>query len=239
MTSPAAFWPQALPWAQQAHAATGVLTSVILSQWAEETEYGGYDWTVEKNPGNVGSFDGEPLNNMPTLADGVEAYIQCMELAYYSFVRKAVGYVNQCLALGASPWASAHYEAAGGPPGEDLIKIIQDNGLTRYDGVQPSVPVVQPVVPYVPTTNPVPAGGVFMIPTGCTDAGAVRAQIREWWDTWRSDTMTAGDQNLFQLVFYEPAASGGYAGNPDLLLAGIIDGGKTAGTLRPQWVNAV
>lgn len=77
------------------------------------------------------------------------------------------------------------------------------------------------------------------LPTGCTDVNALRAQIREWWITYRSDVMTADDSNLFTLVFYEPASSGGYAGNPDLLLAGIVDGGKTANALRPMWTNAV
>ena len=71
----AAFFVAALPFAQQAHAQTGLATSVVLAQWADETAYGGYDWSVAHNPGNVGSYDGEPVATFPTLQAGVDAYI--------------------------------------------------------------------------------------------------------------------------------------------------------------------
>lgn len=97
----------------------------------------------------------------------------------------------------------------------------------------PSTPAA-PSKPAPPTT-----GGVFMIPSNCSDVGALRAQIREWWVTFRSDVMLGSDSDLFALVFTEPAANKGYGGDPDLLLAGIIDDAKTKGALRPQFVNAV
>lgn len=239
--NPTTFWTEALSWAEQAHAATGVLTSVVLSQWAIETGYGGADWSPNNNPGNVGSFDGEPVNRFATLAQGVEAYVQCMEQGYYTSVRDSIGYVNQSIALGNSPWASAHYRLAGGSNGSELIYVVQHYDLTQYDGVQPAPPTPNPAPtpPYIPVNNSIPQEIIMGLPTGCTDVNAVREYIRDKWNTYRSDVMTGGDQNLFQLVFYEPASSGGYAGNPDLLLAGIVDGGKTANALRPMWTNAV
>lgn len=80
---------------------------------------------------------------------------------------------------------------------------------------------------------------VMGIPTSCTDQGAVRSQIREWWATFHTDSMTVDDQNLFLLCFTEPVANKGFGGNPDLLLAGIIDNAGSKGTLRPQFVGSV
>ncbi len=111
-----------------------MFTSVVLAQWAEETAYGGYDWSVAHNPGNVGSFDGRPVN----------AYIQCLQNGYYANVLAAKSWSAQCYALGNSPWASAHYEASGPPPGEDLIKIVNANNLTQYDGSVPPPPPPPP-----------------------------------------------------------------------------------------------
>jgi hypothetical protein len=144
------FWGEALPWARQAKAVVpSMFVSVILAQWAEETGYGGYDWSVAHNPGNVGSFDGQPLNAFPNLTVGVKAYEQCLTNGYYTNVLHATTWQAQCYALGNSPWASAHYEAAGPPPGEDLIKIVNNFNLTQYDGASP-VPTPTPTPPPTP-----------------------------------------------------------------------------------------
>lgn len=141
MPSPSTFWPEALPWAQQVHSRLPVMfVSVVLAQWASETGYGGWDWSVAHNPGNVGSFDGQPVNTFPNLQTGVNAYIQTLQNGYYAAVLHTTNWAAQCYALGNSPWASGHYEAAGGPPGEDLIKIVQANNLTQYDGAAPPPP---------------------------------------------------------------------------------------------------
>lgn len=143
--TPAQFWPIALPYAQQANQATGVCVSVILAQWGDETGYGGPDWSPNNNPGNVGSYDGQPVNSFPTLQAGVNAYISTMLLSYYIGVRTAVGWRNQSQQLGLSPWASGHYNDGGGP-GSALIDIITQNNLTQYDG-GPPVPTLQaPIV---------------------------------------------------------------------------------------------
>jgi len=62
-----------------------------------------------------------------------------------------------------------------------------------------------------------------MIPTGCTDQGAVRAQIREWWGIFRTDPLTEEAQNLELLAFGLPVSLKGFGGSPDLLEANIID----------------
>ena len=77
------------------------------------------------------------------------------------------------------------------------------------------------------------------LPSGCTDNGAVNAQIRDWWAIYRAVPMTAQDQSVLLYCFNVPAPDGGFGGNPDALLANIIDGGTSSGTLRPAWSNAV
>ncbi|HUD17546.1 MAG TPA: hypothetical protein VMQ59_09790 [Acidimicrobiales bacterium] len=173
------FWQEALPYAQQCHAGTGVLTSVLLAQAAVETGYGGYDWSVAHNPGNVGSFDGQPVNEFPSLEAGTLAWIQTFNNGYYQAVKSAVGWQSQCYALGNSPWASGHY-IANGVKGQILVEIIQTNNLTQYDGPQPSP--APPPIPAVPipegnmqVTDP-DTGGIWVLdPTN----GAVFAEAVE------------------------------------------------------------
>jgi hypothetical protein len=100
------------------------------------------------------------------------------------------------------------------------------------------------------TTSPVPTSsspqpqGVFMIPTGCTDVNAVRAQMREWWATYRTDPMTTGAGPFFDFFWKLPQdqtawGKPGWAGNPDLALAWLIDDASTTSHLRPQFVGSV
>jgi hypothetical protein len=136
--TPDEFFADALPWARQVHAQMPeMFVSVVLAQWAEETGYGGPDWIPNNNPGNVGSFDNQPVAKFPTMQTGVNAYKQTMQLHYYDAVRAATTWQSQAYALGQSPWASAHYMAAGPPPGEDLIKIVNLHNLTQYDAPIP------------------------------------------------------------------------------------------------------
>lgn len=146
--SAAGFFPIALPWARVASAATGVLTSVVLAQWADETAYGGVDWSVHHNPGNVGSFDGVPVASFPTLAEGVTAYVQLMNAPdrpqFAAAMRHFADYQGQAYALGAANpvWASGRY---GNPPGSDLVRIIQLFDLARYDAPTPAPPALTEV----------------------------------------------------------------------------------------------
>jgi hypothetical protein len=134
------YYTDALPWARQASAQTGVLTSVILAQWDVE----GQGWPPAfNNPGDVGDPNNAGQTSYASIQAGVDAYVETMMLSYYSGVRSAVGYVAQSQALGRSPWAASHY---GNPPGSDLISIIQTYSLTQYDGATP-VPPPAPLPP--------------------------------------------------------------------------------------------
>ena len=145
------FFTTALKYAKQASSQTGVLTSVILAQWADETAYGGIDWSVYNNPGNVGDPDRGGQLTFPTLQAGVDEYISTLNQSNYNNVRQAIGWRAQCVALGSGPhpnqypynsWAVSGYDDNGysrGVPfpdlnfGIDLINIIEDYNLTQYD----------------------------------------------------------------------------------------------------------
>jgi hypothetical protein len=136
--NPAAFRAAALPFATWASQATGVEVPVILAQWADEN---GYVWPPPgNNPGNVGNTEHGGQVTYPTVSAGVAAYIATMQLPYYTQVRDAPTWEDQCYALGASPWAAGHYNASGGKPGSDLVKIIEANGWATSPPPPPPIP---------------------------------------------------------------------------------------------------
>lgn len=160
------FWDEALPYARQVHAAMPeMFVSFVLAQWADETGYGGYDWAVAHNPGNVGSFDGQPVNTFPTLEAGVAAYMQTLKNGYYNGVLAAKDWQAQCYAMGQSPWASGHYEAGGPPPGQDLVKIVQNNDLTQYDSA-PIPPLPVPIKEETMSLATLPNGEIVISAVG-------------------------------------------------------------------------
>jgi hypothetical protein len=131
------FFDEALPEASRAAAATGLFTSVVLAQWADETDYGqSTDWTVKHNPGNISP--GGVVASYPSLVIGVQAYIYTMnsQPQFGPSIRKGTTPQAQCFLLGdCSPvWAASHY---GSPPGSTLVQIIEDSDLTRYDTAPP------------------------------------------------------------------------------------------------------
>jgi cell wall-associated NlpC family hydrolase len=137
------FFTDYLADAKKASAATGVLTSVILAQWADETGSGGSSAFVSGNNYAGVSFDG--LSSFASKTDGLNAYIGVLNHSEYDPVRSASGWRNQCVELGASPWAAGHYNANAYNAGErgaallanagiDLISIVNGNNLTQFDG---------------------------------------------------------------------------------------------------------
>jgi Domain of unknown function (DUF1906) len=65
---------------------------------------------------------------------------------------------------------------------------------------------------------------VYMIPSNCTDVGALSAQTREWWFMVTDEEMpSVKTQEILVYAFHVPVASGGFGGSPDLLLSHIID----------------
>jgi len=145
---------------------------------------------------------------------------------------------------GCAPWLP------GQPPGN-----CPPNGAVQYNsGMLAELEVDYDLAGYAfpfarfipaPSAGPtIPQEVIMGLPTGCTDQGAVRCQIRQWWDTYRTDPMTPADQNFWAELFNRPADEPmlgipGMAGDPDLLLAGIVDNAKTKGVLRPAFAGAV
>lgn len=125
---------------------TGLWTSVVLAQWADETAWGtSRAWLYGNNPAGVSP--GGKIASYPSQAAGFAAYVQTMGLKYYEPVRDArpLGAVAQALALGRSPWAGGHYTAEGGIPGSSLVGIIGSMDLTAYDGAEQTLnPQPQP-----------------------------------------------------------------------------------------------
>jgi hypothetical protein len=125
---------------QRGSAATGVLVSVILAQWANETgalrDEGPSDYfTQGHNP--AGISPGGVVAAYPNLQAGTDAWIQTMDLGYYDGVRGAQGREAQCIALGESLWAGSHYDDGRGP-GSMLTEIINENSFWLYDGAGPA-----------------------------------------------------------------------------------------------------
>ncbi|MGH2487346.1 MAG: LysM peptidoglycan-binding domain-containing protein, partial [Ktedonobacterales bacterium] len=137
----------ALPYARQAHNATGWPTSMILAQWGLEQGwripgYTGFNW------GNVAALPGEPTVNgiavpwspaafayASTPAQGLSYYIRVAHLSYYTGVARAAhsgGADAAARALGASPWDAGHYTAVGSP-GSSLLSILRVYNLYYYD----------------------------------------------------------------------------------------------------------
>lgn len=149
--------------AARAAADTGLWTSVVLAQWADETDYGtsrafllGNNFAGVSGAGVVLSY--------PSQAAGLQAYIDTMNDADYNAVRaaKAAGARDQAVALGESPWATSHYEAIGGGPGSALVGIIDALNLTTYDGAEQSINPQPPNVedPTMQCSDPT-TGGVW------------------------------------------------------------------------------
>ncbi len=148
--------------AARAAAETGLWTSVVLAQWADETAWG-------TSPAFVfgcnfaGVSPGGKIATYPSESAGLAAYVETMNLPFYDAVRiaKSEGARVQALALGYSPWAAGHYEAVGGGAGSALVAIIDSLNLTAYDGAESSLnPQPPKEAPKMQCSDPV-TGGVW------------------------------------------------------------------------------
>lgn len=106
--------------------------------------------------------------------------------------------------------------------GED-VKLSAIPNVTGVEAVMGFARIPFPVANAAGPSPSPESQEVYMIPTGCTDQGAVRAQIREWWGIFRTDPLTEEAQNLELLAFGLPVSLKGFGGSPDLLEANIID----------------
>lgn len=65
------------------------------------------------------------------------------------------------------------------------------------------------------------------------------ATLRHLWNTYRSDGMTAEDVGAYWYAYNLGAASGGFGGSMDALLAHLVDEASGAGKLRPAYSASV
>lgn len=143
----AAFVRFVLPYARQAHEATGWPVSMILAQWGLEQGWQTPAFTGY-NFGNCGGLANEPFipgtaapGSPATFAyadtpeDGLRFYIHVSQLAYYDQIAPAArqgGPLAAARALGASPWDAGHYTNKN-DPGSSLIALMQQYNLQQYD----------------------------------------------------------------------------------------------------------
>jgi len=185
------FAAQVLPYAQAAELATGVLVSVILAQWANETDWGTSPaWVVGHNP--AGISPGGVIARYPSVRAGVSAYIATMFDPDYGPVRAALGWNAQAVALGRSPWAAGHYDNGDGP-GSSLVELIRENVLWLYDGPTKDVSPTKEISPDM-LTSLVFAGQLHAF--GVDTAG----RLCHWWQNaqavdgvfWFTEEIAAG-----------------------------------------------
>jgi len=130
------FFKKMLPYASDASEKLGIPKSVILAQWANESNYGRSN--VSLNANNYGGIKDTgryqkygAYAKYPTLSDFVDDYVRVLNLSYYDDVReiKTNNPVEETLAdLSKSPYAESGY---GG--GSWLASIIKQFDLTKYD----------------------------------------------------------------------------------------------------------
>lgn len=136
-----------LPFARQAHDATGWPVSVILAQWGLEQGWRTPTFTGY-NFGNCGGLVGEPFipgtavpGSPSTFAyadtpdDGLRFYIHVAHLPFYDQIAPAArkgGPVAAARALGASPWDAGHYTDHN-DPGSKLVALMQRYNLQQFD----------------------------------------------------------------------------------------------------------
>jgi flagellum-specific peptidoglycan hydrolase FlgJ len=126
-------------YAQQAGKALDIPASVILGQWALESDYG--QSSLAKRSGNLAGIKFVAGKSIASGATGAYAdynndsakfaqdYSRVMKLSYYNAVRDAVSVEDTVKALAASPYAESHY----GGSGASIMSIIKQYGLTKYD----------------------------------------------------------------------------------------------------------
>lgn len=146
------------------------------------------------------------------------------------------GHVGLCLGNGTylnAPHTGEDIQIAPIPNSESehvygyLVPIYRATTVVTT-GPVPGSPTQQPTATPTPTSAP-QQESVYMIATGCTDDGAVQAQIKEWWIANRNDELTG---NILTLLMENwaitagapgPFGSTGFGRNPFLLLSNIVD----------------
>lgn len=197
-----AFIDYALPFAQVAANALEIPVAPILAQWADETRWGtSRAWTEGHNPAGISTltddqrahgatdFDGGPVLAYPDTGSGVAGYVARWNEPVYAQTRELWSRQRDAAsvaqAMQQSPWAAGHYNNG------DLVRIIDQNNLTQYDGAPAGGGGSQPAgggpggpSPQAPCAG-LPAGpapeGHRTLKVG--DSGLDVAEVQTWlWD---------------------------------------------------------
>lgn len=129
--------------------ATGLDTSVILAQWADETAWGSSSAWVDGH-NYAGVSPGGHIASYASPAAGLDAYIATMNGSpqFGPRVRTGATPSAQCELLGSAHpvWAASGYNNGAGP-GSALIAIIEANDFEQYDTTAP--PPASPTPPQI------------------------------------------------------------------------------------------
>lgn len=160
-----------LPYARRAAAGAGLPVSVVLAQWAVETGWGGSKLAMQNN--NLGGIEFRPglkaAGYQSYSADGrfagynsvdqfVNDYIRLWQIQGYGYpaarAAAAATYSSPAAraaavarAVGLSGYDAGGYKWNGSEPGSSLIRVIEQNRLTQFDGPAPAAPVGRPSAP--------------------------------------------------------------------------------------------
>ncbi len=142
-TQIADFRTKYLPWAAKASRSTGLNQWTILSQWANETNYG-TQFARPNNIGNIGVYPGGPNPAYASVGAGVKAYesfITSSTAPGMAALRATRGQsiAEQFRALGNSAYAGSHYNSGGGP-GSALAGVLAALNPTVSPGAASSPP---------------------------------------------------------------------------------------------------
>lgn len=140
MTAQSAWFSEFAPYAEQVHAATGVLTGVVLAVMALETGYGTSRLARENNLSGI-RYVGQPQaagndGGFATYASPdawAQDMIRVMQLPYYTGVRTAQTASAQIRALATSGYDAGSL-AEQQAYGNTLLEIYAEQGLAAYDG---------------------------------------------------------------------------------------------------------
>ena len=128
-----------LDYAKQAAAAVDMPVSVVLGQWALESDYGRSNRAVNHNnlggikysSNGFGSPVGDGFARYDSIGSYVKDYIRVMKLGYYDKVRAAGGVDDTILELAKSPYDAGHY----GGSGKSILNIVKGSGWAEFDNM--------------------------------------------------------------------------------------------------------
>lgn len=183
----------------------------------------------------------------PYFVAGAAPRAQAGWLAYMHVDGEAdPGHVGYCLGNGTflnapHTGADVRIEAISNTASEHVYAYLVPV-YSAVTTVKPPAPVLpSSPQPTAPTSLPtIPMEEDDMIATNEPDEERLKAQIKVWWVTFRTDVCTVDDINACIFAFRTPLANGGWGGSPFSLYSSIIDGtAQHPAPLRPQYAGSV